>query len=171
MSGPNVNTPTNMSRAPTPTHGMPAPDSPATKLATPSAESTPPSTSPRRTCGAPACTTLSRIAASGGTRDARIDGNTAEPMVTIVPTTIATTAVRACRTVPPAGISMPKPSIIASGRPATTTPATRPMAEAVTPTITASSNWAHSTWRRVAPTDRRSAISWRRWVTMIWNVL
>ena len=74
-------------------------------------------------------------------------------------------------TVPPAGMSMPKPSIICFRPPATTTPATRPMAEAVTPMITASSSWAQSTWRRVAPTDRSRAISRRRWVTMIWNVL
>ena len=68
-------------------------------------------------------TATSRMAASGGTRDARIDGNTADAIVTTVPTTIATTAVRTSNTVPPAGMSIPKPSIICFRPPATTTPA------------------------------------------------
>ena len=83
----------------------------------------------------------------------------------------ATIAVRVVNTVPLAGMSMPNASSMPRRAPATNTPAARPSSEASTPTKTASINCADSTWRRVAPTARSIAISRRRCVTTIWNVL
>ena len=171
IAGPRANTPTKLSSAPTPTHRISEPASPATNAPMPAAVSTPPCSRrrPRRSAETPA--PASRMAANGGTRAARSDGNTAEAMVTTVPTSSATTAVRAVNTVPPAGMSMPKPSIIALRPPATATPAISPTTDAVIPMITASSSWDQTTCLRIAPTARSRAISRLRWVTVIWNVL
>ena len=52
-----------------------------------------------------------------------------------------------------------------------TMPATNPMADATSPTSTASNSTEPSTWRCPAPIARSSAISRLRWATMIENVL
>ena len=115
-----------------PTHAIPDPASPATKPPTPSTVSIAPVTRPRSDRPLWSIAT-SRMAAIGGTREARREGNTADTMVTPVPTTRATTAVRAANTVPPAGMSIPNALSIALRRPATPTPANNPMTDAKSP--------------------------------------
>jgi hypothetical protein len=50
-------------------------------------------------------------------------------------------------------------------------PIARPLAEATTPSASASSRTARRSWRRVTPTQRRSAKSRIRWAKRIANVL
>ena len=163
MSGPSMKTPTNVSeRADSDPHDAAAgePGDEADDAKRPS--SAPPSKPAASTAATPACERSSRTAASGGIREARSDGKTAEPTVTSVPTTSATIAVRPANTVPPPGRSMPKRlhHAPADRRPRRPRP-TRPTAEAIDADDHASRSWAQSTWRRVAPTDRSSAISLR----------
>ena len=54
---------------------------------------------------------------------------------------------------------------------ATPTPRARPTTEATRPTTTASRSTEPSTWRRLAPMARSSAISCVRWATRIEKVL
>ena len=170
MTGPRTNTPTKMASAPTPTQARPDPPRPATRAATPPTVTDAP-LSRRRLGRSTRPTATSRSAASGGMRDARNDGKTADTTVTNGPSASATTAVRVLNAVPPAGMSTPNASSMPLSAAAMNTPTARPTSEASTPRKTASSSCADSTWCRVAPTARNIAISRRRCVTTIWNVL
>ena len=70
-------------------------------------------------------------------------------------------------TTPPAGMSIPMVSSSTFRPDATPMPAARPTTEAMSPTTTASSSTEPSTWRRLAPMARRSAMSRPRWATRI----
>ena len=112
-------------------------------------------------------TATSRMAATGATRLARRAGRSAEATLTPSPATSEMTTVDDVSTMPPAGMSMPMASSITLRPDATPMPAARPTTEAMSPTTTASSSTEPSTWRRLAPMARSSAISRPRWATRI----
>jgi hypothetical protein len=113
----------------------------------------------------------SRMAAIGGTRVARSAGTTLATTVTPIPTSSATTIVRAAMTVEPVGRSNPIALNSAMIAGATSRPPARPSNAAIVPTTSASRTTLRSTWRRLAPIVRSSASSFVRCATVIENVL
>ncbi len=111
------------------------------------------------------------MAATGGMRTARRAGLTADTTVTPTPTTRATMTVRVSKASGPVGRVMPKPFRSASNPTADRTPSPRPTSEATRPRRPASTSTERNTWRRLAPTIRRSASSRVRCPTRIENVL
>ena len=116
-------------------------------------------------------TTVSRIAAIGGTRAARRAGDNADTNVTPVPATNATMTVRARMTGASVGSSNPN----AASRPcspiATRTPSASPSTDERSPTTKASAATDLVTCLPDAPSARSNASSRDRWATMIENVL
>ena len=114
----------------------------------------------------------SRMAATGGIRDARIAGSSAAIRVMPTPTAKAAmiaaagTARLASSSAPP--LSRP-PRRLPSSAP-TPMPSNSPMVEAISPTATASSSTEPITWPRLAPMARNRASSRVRCATMIENV-
>ena len=78
--------------------------------------------------------------------------------------------VRASNTMGPDGSVTPKPLSRASSPMAARTPRPRPTSDDTSPTIAASPSTERNTWRRLAPTMRRSASSRVRCPTMMENV-
>ena len=74
-------------------------------------------------------------------------------------------------TIGPSGMSKPNAAISTRRPAATPTPATRPAADASTPTTNASISTERLTCRPEAPIARSIAISLVRWATVIENVL
>ncbi len=89
--------------------------------------------------------TASCMAAMGVTLPALRAGERAAATVTPVPTTRPTMTVRAVKTMPPAGMAMPRVPRRALSPAATATPSARPTAEASSPTATASASIADRT--------------------------
>ena len=79
--------------------------------------------------------------------------------------------VRALITVPPAGMSIPKPARSALRPADSRTPKSSPKTDARRPTTSDSPSTDSRTWRPLAPIARSRAISRIRWATMIENVL
>ena len=125
----------------------------------------------RRRSGTSRSVCCSAMAATGGMRTARRAGLTAATTVTPTPTRSETTTVRVSKTGDPAGRLTPNPRSSASIPKAASTPRPMPTAEDTSPTIAASPRTERKTWRRLAPTMRRSASSRVRWPTMIEKVL
>ena len=113
----------------------------------------------------------SRIAAIGGTRDAFRAGTSAETTVTVVPTRKEATTAEIGITMWLAGMSKPIASSSALRPPASRMPRPKPIADATTPTTTASPRIESVTCRVAAPIARSSAISRVRCATTIENVL
>ena len=113
----------------------------------------------------------SRTAAIGAIRVARTAGQTDATRVTRVPVSIATTAVRAWKTVADCGSSRSTALKSAVSPFASRTPSPSPIAEATTPSTVPSSTTERSTWRRDAPSVRSVASSFVRCATVIESVL
>jgi hypothetical protein len=113
----------------------------------------------------------SRRAARGSTRDALTAGPTLAATVTITPSAMPVSTVSLPNAAPSPGSGKPMESIRAPSPAARPTPATRPSAEATTPTASDSTIVDTSTWRREAPSARRSADSRLRWATTMEKVL
>ena len=111
-------------------------------------------------------TATSRMAASGGTREARQAGTSEEITVTIRPVAMATTTELGRIASAPSGSWSTAPSRAARPR-----PTTKPMAEPTSPTTAASTTTARRTWRRRAPMARNRAISRVRCATTMANEL
>ena len=111
------------------------------------------------------------MAVTGGMRDARMAGATAEITVISVPTTSPTITVRRVTTSPVAGMSKPSAASPALSTKASPIPASMPATDATTPMTRDSPRTAAMTCRRLAPTARSRASSRSRWATMIENVL
>ena len=107
----------------------------------------------------------SRRASTGATRVAPYAGATAATTVTTTPTSTAATTVRGSTAADVVGTSMPTAASSSRMPTARPTPASRPSADDTIPTTSASKTIPPSTWRRVAPTARSSAVSRRRWAT------
>ena len=112
-----------------------------------------------------------RRAAIGGTRPAARDGAVAESTVTTTPTPNASSIDLGDTTAFPSGSAIPRALINALNSRATPTPSPIPTVAAITPVTAASTMTVVVTWRRLAPSARRSAISRARWATVIENVL
>ncbi len=113
----------------------------------------------------------SRTAAIGATRVARTAGHTEATSVTIVPVSIATTAVRRWKTIAACGISRSTARKSAVSPLASSTPSPRPTAEARTPRTVPSRTTDRSTCRLEAPSVRSVASSFVRCATVIESVL
>ncbi len=105
---------------------LPPPNSPLSRLATPSSTTMPPPTT-RATLGRVRSTATARIAAIGGTREAFTAGMSEATTVTRIPTTRLTMIVPGFTTVPPAGMSMPSAASRALSPEANPMPASSPM--------------------------------------------
>ncbi len=141
ITGPRMVAAANTTSALRPTWIAPLPPpfaNPAKSNKTPRASATRPMITRLRDV-ADVSTATSRIAATGGMREARRAGNSAEATVMPTPTMRLTTTVRGSRTSEPLGRSIPSaPS--SEVRPiATRTPSARPTTEAISPTATPSS--------------------------------
>ena len=110
-------------------------------------------------------------AATGGTRVARRAGASAERSVTPTPTSTAMRMVRGSSAMPAVGMSAPTALKSRLMPLATPRPAAMPMAEASTPSVSASATTDVSTWRRLAPRARSIANSRRRWATVMLKAL
>ncbi len=94
MNGTSMATPMNVTAAPRPTRAIPAlPNNPAASTMRPNTSTTVPMVARRRREDS-AIVASSLMAATGATRDARMDGPNAETTVTRVPATSATMIVR-----------------------------------------------------------------------------
>jgi hypothetical protein len=164
--------PANTSTAPPPTHAMPddtPPNSPTPISAAPAASSAAP-TMPRVLMDRE-CAVVCRMAAIGGMRAAFRAGNSAETIVTTMPSPMATTSVLVWNTSPPAGRFKPNASRRACSPRATSSPMPTPSADARMPTTPASAMTDAVTCRGLAPSDRNSPYSRVCWATMIVKVL
>ena len=106
-----------------------------------------------------------RSASTGATRVADQAGTTAATTVTTTPTSSAATTVRGSTAAAVVGTSRPIAPSRARIPVARPTPPSRPMVADTRPIAAASTTMPPSTWRRVAPTERSSATSRRRWAT------
>ena len=145
-SGPRIATPMKITTAPTPTIAsvLPPPRSPSTNATIPSAVTIEPITM-RRSDRPDVSIEMSRIAATGGTREALIAGATAATTVNPRPTANPTATVRGFSTIPPAGMSKLSTPSNALRPSASTTPPTTPTRDAIRPTTTASKSTELST--------------------------
>ena len=110
-------------------------------------------------------------AAIGGTRVARIAGNSPAITVTSVPTSSDTTIVRVAKTVSAAGSPSPSARNSASSPFASRSPRKSPTTDARKPITNASSSTERRTCRREAPSVLSVANSRVRWATVIESVL
>ncbi len=78
--------------------------------------------------------------------------------------------VRASNTRGPDGSVTPNPLSSFSSPTAASTPSPRPISDDTSPTMAASPSTERNTWRRLAPTMRRSASSRVRWPTVMEKV-
>ena len=172
-TGPTTRKPTIRSPAPPPTRGRAsvspacrhAADRPQAPMARPTA---PAMIRPRDR--SERSTAMSRRAASGGTRVARIAGRSDARRVTATPIS-RDSAIAVGRTTSVAlGSGAPDAPSAASTPRARSTPAPTPSTAATSPTTTASSSTEPSTWARLAPRARSSASSLVRWATRIEKV-
>ena len=112
------------------------------------------------------------MAATGDTLAALRAGDRAATRVTSSPASPATITVRMLNTRPPMGRPRSPSALSRPSRPAAMAiPAASPMAEAMTPTATASAITEPSTWRLLAPSARSRPFSRVRCATVIENVL
>lgn len=116
-------------------------------------------------------TAVSRSAASGAVRPARTAGSSAEPRQTRMPTPNGSSMDSALMASEPSGKGNPIAGKRAWSPAAMPIPAPRPTAEETAPTTAASASVVLSTWRREAPSARRSAFSRVRWATTMAKVL
>ena len=110
------------------------------------------------------------VATIGGTRAARIAGQSDAATVTSTPMPSAARTVRSWNT--RVWVGMAKPSRLAreSSSPASAYPTPRPTADAATPIAAASATTDPMTWRRLAPSARSNPSSRVRCVTRIVKV-
>ena len=135
----------NIRTAPRPTLAGSSPRAPAITMPTPRASTTTPTMN--RTSERPdRSTATSRRAASGGTREARQAGRSAEKTVTSRPVTIAVTTDVGRIASEPGGSCRKELRNEASPN-----PARKPISEPVEPTTRASTRTARRTWRRARP--------------------
>ncbi len=113
----------------------------------------------------------SRIAATGGTREALTAGIAAASMVIRMPTANAPTMAAAGTPMPARCAPMPTLANTNASSAPTPMPAPRPMMDAITPITAASVSTELMTCRRLAPIARIRASSRVRWATMIEKVL
>ena len=113
----------------------------------------------------------SRIAATGGTRDARMAGMTEATNVVSVPTANAAMMVRGSSWVEVEGREIPKALSSPCSPIEITNPKASPMAEAKRPTTSASPRTERRTCLAEAPIARSMASSRVRWAIRIENVL
>ncbi len=168
-AGDSMVTPTKSSTAPRPTSAMAGLVSPKASASTPIRVMMPPRVNRRRS-GISSSVGWSETAATGAMRTARRAGLMAETSVTPTPTTRQTMTVRASNTIGPDGSETPKPLRSASSPRAASTPSPRPISDDTSPTMAASARTDRNTWRRLAPTMRRSASSRVRCPTVMENV-
>ncbi len=168
-AGASMATPTKMRTAPRPTSAMAGAVSPQARRATPSTVMMPPRVKRRRK-GTSSSVCWADTAATGAIRTARRAGLMAATSVTPTPTTMHTMTVRASNTRGPDGSVTPKPLSSFSRPMAASTPRPRPISDETSPTMAASPRTERKTWRRLAPTMRRSASSRVRWPTVMEKV-
>src|SRR4051812_30370080 len=171
-NGDSVATPRNVSAAPSPTStpGFDAPPNKADEIAAmPSASTTPPMMTRLRIDESGV--ELSRSASIGATRDARRDGTHAATTVTPIPTISDTTTVRVSIASAVGGSLRPSAPSSALSPNARTTPSPMPRTEPISPTANDSSSTEVRTWRRLAPSARKSASSRVRCDTTMLNML